>query len=96
MHRGMVVSTVEGAGYRFFLQVNGVMFQCIHKIQFTISCRHFGKYKVKPGKVKHFQSTLGKSGSSRKTTGPGFHFSSVISNSTKEKINLPHHYCHFY
>lgn len=66
MHMGKVVSTVEGSGYGFFLQVNGVMFQCIHKILFTTSCRHFGKHEVKPGKMKHFQSMLGKSGSSRK------------------------------
>lgn len=27
----------------FFLQVNAVMLQCVPKVSFRISCRHFGK-----------------------------------------------------
>lgn len=62
------------------------MFQCIHKIQFIISCRHFGKYKVNPGKMMHFPSRQGKSGSSRKKTLVlDFIFSSLKSNRMKQK-----------
>lgn len=68
------------------------MFQCIHKIQFIISCRHFGKYKVKPGKIMRFPSTQGKSGSSRKKPLVlDFIFSSLKSNRMKQKKKLTYH-----
>lgn len=72
---------------------SGVTFQRIHKVQFITSCRHFGKYKVKPGKLctsEVRRVNLDQAG--KKTLVLDFIFSSLKSNRMKQKkVNLPHH-----